>query len=141
VPSVANRLHPIWDWAALLTRARHFACGDTNGSTPCSEFRSAIALGDLVRTPEGSLAPIKWIRYRTVDARRHSGPHDSLPVRVISDAFAPGKPDRDLYLSPDHAVFVPGPDGGQLIPIRYLLNGASEAQTMMRRFPYRHVEL
>jgi hypothetical protein len=42
-----------------------------------------------------------------------------LPIRIARGGFAPNVPCRDLYLSPDHAVFA---EGG-LIPVKYLLNG------------------
>ena len=53
--------------------------------------------------------------------RRHPRPHDVRPVRIAAHAFGLGRPRRDLRLSPDHAVFV----DGVLIPVRYLLNGAT----------------
>jgi len=59
------------------------------------------------------------------------------PVRVRAGAFGPGMPVRDLLLSPDHAVFVEG----TLIPVRYLVNGASIAQEERDSITYYHVEL
>jgi hypothetical protein len=46
-------------------------------------------------------------------------------------------PVRDLRLSPDHAVFV----RGVLIPVRYLLNGATVVQEEVSLVIYFHVEL
>jgi len=46
-------------------------------------------------------------------------------------------PARPLVLSPDHAVFT----DGVLIPVRYLINGASIAQIPTERVGYWHVEL
>ena len=51
--------------------------------------------------------------------------------------FGPGQPVVDLYLSPDHAVFVEG----VLIPIRYLVNGRSIAPVRTDKITYYHVEL
>ena len=59
------------------------------------------------------------------------------PVRVRADAFAPGRPRRDLVLSPDHAVFV----DGALIPVRYLLNGATIVQEPAGKVTWWHLEL
>jgi hypothetical protein len=59
------------------------------------------------------------------------------PVRVRRHAFGPDTPCRDLWLSPDHAVFT----GGVLIPVRYLVNGASIAQEARDAVTYWHVEL
>jgi hypothetical protein len=58
-------------------------------------------------------------------------------VRVRKGAFGPGLPRRDVLLSPDHAVHV----DGVLIPVRYLVNGASIAVAPRRHVTYRHVEL
>ena len=44
---------------------------------------------------------------------------------------------RDLYLSPDHAVFV----NGVLVPVKHLLNGTSIVQLKRDRVTYFHVEL
>jgi hypothetical protein len=82
-------------------------------------------------------APIVWLGHRRIDCRRHPRPHDVWPVRVQAGAFAAGVPHRDLLLSPDHAVFI----DGVLIPIRYLVNGATIAQKEVDAVVYWHVEL
>jgi hypothetical protein len=58
-------------------------------------------------------------------------------VRVRAGAFGSGAPHRDLLLSPDHAVQI----DGVLIPVRYLINGATVAQQPAGRITYWHVEL
>jgi hypothetical protein len=58
-------------------------------------------------------------------------------VRVAAGAFGPGEPAQDLFLSPDHAVFV----DGALIPVRYLINGATVVQQPAAQVEYWHVEL
>jgi hypothetical protein len=58
-------------------------------------------------------------------------------VRVRAGAFGRGLPHRDLWLSPQHAVFV----DGVLIPIIRLANGANVAQVRVERVSYFHVEL
>jgi hypothetical protein len=59
------------------------------------------------------------------------------PIRVSAHAFGPDAPHRDLYLSPDHAVFL----NDVLIPIRYLVNDATIAQVETESLTYFHVEL
>jgi collagen type I/II/III/V/XI/XXIV/XXVII alpha len=78
-----------------------------------------------------------WIGHRTVDCTRHPEPHKVWPVRVSAHAFGPGRPCRDLYLSPDHAVFVVD----ALIPVKYLIDGAVIAQVPVDEVTYYHVEL
>ena len=94
--------------------------------------------GDLLRTAGGALRPVRWIGHRRIDLTRHPDPRRAQPIRIAADAFADGVPTRDLWLSPDHAVF----DRGRLIPIRLLVNGATIVrETRRRTITYYHVEL
>lgn len=95
-----------------------------------------LTAGDKVMTTRG-LSPVIWIGHRHLDCRHHPRPWDVLPVRVAQGAFAPGLPRRALTLSPDHAVFV----DGVLIPVRYLINGATIVQEAATSVRYFHVEL
>lgn len=96
-----------------------------------------LAPGDRIATVSGRLVPVTWIGHRRIDCRRHPDPRRVWPVRVRADAFAAGQPRRDLFLSPDHAVFV----DGLLIPIKHLINGATIAQVPVDTVTYHHVEL
>ena len=93
--------------------------------------------GDLVVTGFGRALPVLWVGYRTLDCTRHPRPWDVMPVRVAAGAFRPGAPSRDLWLSPDHALFV----DGVLIPVRYLLNGTTVVQEHADEVTYFHVEV
>jgi collagen type I/II/III/V/XI/XXIV/XXVII alpha len=97
----------------------------------------ALRAGDMLMTAAGEVGRVIWTGQRRVDCRRHSRPYNVLPVRVQAHAFGPGQPSRDLLLSPDHAVLV----DGVLIPVRYLLNGATIAQEEVDTVTYHHVEL
>jgi autotransporter passenger strand-loop-strand repeat protein len=96
-----------------------------------------LAVGDRVVTATGTTQPIRWLGTRDVDCRRHRKPLDVWPVRIRPGAFGDGLPSRDLFLSPDHAVFL----DGVLIPVRYLINGATIVQERRPRITYWHVEL
>ncbi len=96
-----------------------------------------LHLDDPVRLASGETARIVWLGYRRVDCDRHPRRGDVLPVRVSAHAFGLGRPKRNLYLSPDHAVFV----DGVLIPVRYLLNAATVRQENVSAVTYWHVEL
>ena len=96
-----------------------------------------LRVGDCVVSAFGGTAEIIWIGYRQVDARSHPRPEDVWPVRIAASAFGAGLPSRDLFLSPDHSVYV----DGVLIPVRYLINGATITQVEMAAPLYFHIEL
>ena len=97
-----------------------------------------LAVGDRVRTRFGGVVPIRWIGQRSVNCRHHRDPSQVWPVRIAANSFGAGRPQRDLLLSPDHAVAV----DGALIPIRLLMNGGSIRQeTGTAAVRYFHLEL
>jgi len=97
----------------------------------------ALAVGDVVAARFAGAAPVVWLGHRRIDCRRHPAPHNVWPVRVAAGAFGANRPRRDLFLSPDHAVFC----AGVLIPVRYLVNGTTVAQVPRATVWYFHVEL
>lgn len=97
----------------------------------------SLQAGMHVRTARGTLREIIWIGRRLVDCARHPRPASVRPVRVRAGAFGAGQPARDLFLSPDHAVFA----DAVLIPVRYLVNGASIVTERRASVEYFHVEL
>jgi hypothetical protein len=114
-----------------------FAQG-TRLATPTGDIAvESLQVGDLVRLARGGEAQIRWLGHRRVRCARHPKPHDVLPVRVRAGALGVGRPGRDLVLSPDHAVFL----RGVLIPVRYLLNGATIVQEAAESVTYWHLEL
>ncbi len=123
--------------AAYTAATACFAAG-TRIATPTGACPvETLPVGALVLTAAGETARVAWLGYRHVDCRLHPKPVDVWPVRVRADAFAAGQPCCDLILSPDHAVFV----DGVLIPVRYLLNGATIVQERWDKVTYWHVEL
>ena len=96
-----------------------------------------LAVGDRVVTDGGALEPIVWIGQRAVNCARHPRPEAVWPVRVAAGAFGESVPVRDLYLSPDHAVFV----NDVLVPVKLLANGTSIARAKRDHVRYFHVEL
>ena len=104
----------------------------------------ALEPGAMMRLASGAAAAVTWIGHVRVDCRRHDRPRQVWPVRIRAHAFAPGRPHRDIRLSPDHAVWLgPGEtgEGACLVPVKYLLNGASIAQEATDFVDYFHVEL
>jgi hypothetical protein len=83
---------------------------------PVEALRAGAA---MLLTSGDDSQPIVWVGHREVDRRHHPRPATVCPVRLGAGAFASGVPQRDLYLSPDHAAFA----GEVLIPVKYLVNG------------------
>jgi len=122
----------------------------TTSAVPCfvsgtriSTERGEIAVeelrvGDRVQMALHNKAePVSWIGHRHVDCARHPAPHKVWPIRILAGAFGPGQPCRDLWLSPDHAVYV----DAVLIPAKSLINGRTIAQVPVDSVTYYHVEL
>ena len=83
------------------------------------------------------MARVIWIGHRHVDCAHHVSPMAVWPVRIRAGAFGQGRPHRDLWLSPDHAVFV----DGVLIPVKYLINQTTIARVRVASIRYFHIEL
>jgi hypothetical protein len=125
------------DTSVTVEAAPCFASGTRIHSDHGEVPVEALHERDRVVLARGRTAPVIWLGHRHVDCRRHSKPHEVWPVRVAVDAFGAKQPRRDLWLSPDHAVFT----NGVLIPIRYLVNGATIVQEPADEVTYWHVEL
>jgi Hint domain len=108
------------------------------GDVPVEHLRvgdHALTLGD-----GGSLVPrsVRWIGRRRIDLAQHPRPEAARPIRIRRGAFSEGVPDRDLLLSPDHAIYAEG----VLIPVRWLVNERTVVPARrMRHVEYFHVEL
>ena len=98
-----------------------------------------LTVGDTVLTlRDGTEKKIIWTGSRTISLGRHANPQKVRPVRILAGAFGPGAPERDLVLSPDHALFIEG----QLIEAKTLVNGATIIWDMDAKFvTYHHIEL
>ena len=96
-----------------------------------------LSVGMEVLTAAGKIRPITWIGHRRVECERHPDPLSVRPVRVRAHTFGPGQPERDVLLSPDHAVCV----DGRLVPVRYLATGEAIAFVRRPRVTYWHFAL
>ena len=92
---------------------------------------------DVVAVLAAQLLPVIWVGRRTVDCTAEDRPAEMWPFLVRAHAFGPGRPHRDLYLSPDHAIHV----DGMLVPVRYLENGTTIRRERRDSVTYYHVEL
>jgi T5SS/PEP-CTERM-associated repeat protein len=105
------------------------------GEVPVDELVEGDRVQVIGSSPQSR--QIVWIGERTVDCSRHPAPEKVWPVRIRTAAFGSGRPYEDLWLSPDHAVFV----GEVLIPVKYLINGSTIAQVPVEEITYYHIEL
>ncbi|MEZ2128867.1 MULTISPECIES: Hint domain-containing protein [unclassified Sinorhizobium] len=95
--------------------------------TPAGEVRiEDLRIGDRVETVSGKAMAIKWIGRRLY---RKSGPcwqNGVMPIRIARHALDACMPQRDLYLSPSHALYI----DGVLIRVKELVNGTSIAPAL-----------
>jgi uncharacterized membrane protein len=100
-----------------------------------------IAVGDTVVTVrEGGPVTrhVVWTGSRTINIARHPQPELVRPVRIRAGALAEGVPERDLRLSPHHAVYL----NGVLFEAIALVNGSTIFQEQnTTSVTYYHIEL
>ena len=100
----------------------------------------ALRPGDEVALAEGGRAPVRWIGRQTVPLR-FADPLTAHPIRIHAGALGEALPDRDMLLSPSHAVLL----DGVLVQAGALVNGTSvirePAAALPETFAYYHVEL
>jgi hypothetical protein len=113
----------------------------TKISTPSGDrLVQELRIEDEVQTLAGRKT-IKWIGYNKFTKEEGRAWQDNvMPIHVARFAIDDHTPYRDLYLSPEHCVFV----NEALIPVKYLINETSIAQgtpSEMSALEYYHVEL
>ncbi|HWB49091.1 MAG TPA: Hint domain-containing protein [Stellaceae bacterium] len=114
-------------------------CRGTRILTPRGEVAvEELAIGDEVVTHAGCPRPIRWLGRRSYEGRFVAGNPAVLPIVVAAGALADGIPARDLWVSPEHALFV----DGLLVPARHLVNDLTIIQTeSVETVEYFHIEL
>jgi len=130
--------------SGLITSVTEVACfvSGTRILTPDGEIAvEQIKAGNEVITARAGgedLGRVIWVGQRSIDVARHAMPEKVQPVRILAGAFGPGLPQRDLVLSPDHALFI----DGYLIEAKTLVNGVTVIVDRSPRYiTYHHIEL
>jgi uncharacterized repeat protein (TIGR03803 family) len=127
-----------------------FELTDTGFQVPCYLAGTRIAtstgevlvetldIEDRVVTLSGEVKPIKWIGRRSYGGRFVMGRKDILPVCIKAGALDDNVPQRDLWISPNHAMYL----GGVLIEAKDLVNGVSIVRAEnVEKVEYFHIEL
>lgn len=98
-----------------------------------------LKAGDEILTLNHGWQPVRWIGHKEIQPRPHGGfAFSEYPIRITRDAFGTGLPARDLWVSPDHAVFF----RDHLIPAKYLVNGVTVTRDSgVEKIVYYHVLL
>jgi hypothetical protein len=83
----------------------------------------SLSVGDLLPTSFSGTAPIREIRHFCFERQSCEEPWVELarPVRIRASALADNVPQRDLYVSRQHSLFI----DGALTPAWNLVNGTS----------------
>lgn len=112
------------------------------GQRPIEDLRP----GDRVVTRDNGLKRIAWIGRRDVGYRDIVACAELRPVLVRAHAYGPGRPSRDMLLSPRHRVLVSADQthletGGDdaLISARHLIDNARVAPAKALGVSYMHI--
>jgi hypothetical protein len=114
-------------------------CRGTLIKTKCGQKRvENLKIGDKVITASGEQRPIRWVGRRSYSGRFVMGRKDILPVCIKAGALDDNVPKRDLWISPNHAMFL----DGVLIEAKDLINCVSIVQAdSIEQVEYFHIEL
>jgi hypothetical protein len=128
-----------WNLASGQAVAFCFMAG-TGVRTPDGDVAvEALKIGDPVTLSDGRIAPVTWIGIQTVSTI-FADPVRVLPVRIKAGALGDAMPQRDLLVSPDHALLI---DDRILIHAGALVNDVSilRETDVPSVFTYYHVEV
>ena len=97
-----------------------------------------LTIGDGLVTVSGRVRPLRWIGTRSYAGRFLAGNPDLHAVLIRAGALGDRVPQRDLFVSPKHAMYL----DGVLVPALALLDGETIVQPRPgERVDYFHLEL
>ncbi|HEX4504585.1 MAG TPA: Hint domain-containing protein [Alphaproteobacteria bacterium] len=96
-----------------------------------------LRIGELILTANGEARPLKWIGRRFYRDWLAVGNVGVQPICFRAGSIGDHVPARDLYVSPEHAMFL----DGMLVPACHLVNGVSILKVGgMEEIAYFHLE-
>jgi len=99
----------------------------TSIKTPTGEVCiEDLRIGDNIETMNGKAATVRWIGRQVYKRNSPSWAASVMPIRISRHAFDQRTPHSDLYLSPNHALYI----DGVLIRAKDLVNGLSIAPSL-----------
>lgn len=95
--------------------------------TPAGEVAvEDLHIGDSIETAYGAPVAVRWIGRQTFKRHGYAWPESVMPIRIARHALDTNTPHTDLYLSPNHALFL----NGVLIRAKELVNGMTVAPAL-----------
>ncbi len=121
------------DTAFAICFARGTAIATPTGERAVED----LAIGDTVLNAQGQAVAVKWIDRQTFHPL-FAALNQKLPIRFAVGALGGGLPHRELFVSPDHALFV----DGCLVNASALVNGRTITRTTTwnSNVEYFHIE-
>ncbi len=102
-----------------------------------------LARGDRLVTRDNGLKRIAWVGRRNLTYDDLTQVPGLQPVLIRKGSLGAGLPERDMLVSPNHRMLVPGPDGtGEvLVAARHMKDGRGIGQVRALGVSYLHVLL
>jgi len=98
--------------------------------------KGKIMDGIAYMSPSYSLEPVVWTSSFKVSNKNIN--KNSSPICIKQNSLGVNQPIRDLYVSPNHGIFI----DGKIVPAKYLINGKNINQVKgLDGVEYYHVEL
>lgn len=135
----SNSLPGLISIKSLTVNNLNCFCAGTLIDTPDGKRAvETLQAGDILRTADGRETTVKWVGQQAVDTQL-THPKMVNPICVTKGALGPDLPERDLFLSQDHAIAI----DGTLYNAGTLVNGDTIYQVAdmpLDGFTYYHVE-
>ena len=105
-----------------------------------------LRVGDLVLTSDGGPQPILWLGSRLISKQDGEMTRKMQPILLHKNSVAPGVPNRDLLVSPQHHILLHGTVAsvlfGQdevLCAAKNLINGTTIRRADLENVRYHHI--